>query len=400
MLRQAVILVGGMGTRLGTLTQNAPKPMLPVAGEPFLDILLRNMARHGFEEIVLLARHHAQQIRDHYRDGRIGGASIKVVEETCKAGTAGALREAADHLDDTFLLSNGDSLFDFNYLALAQTFQTQNSTLAMALRHVPNAARYGQVVVDDSGKVLRFAEKTSGEGEAGLINGGVYIVSRRILEQIGPGEVSLETDVMPRLVAQGAVCGAIHEGYFLDIGLPDTYAQAQHELPAVERRKVVFFDRDGTLNRDDGYTHRIADLQWLPAARETIRRCNDAGRLVIVLTNQAGIARGYFTPEDMRRFHREMNRQLQAYGAHIDGFFHCPHHPQEGAIADLVRSCECRKPGTGLFEQACAHWPINLDDAIMVGDKPSDLQAAQDFGICALPTDGTDLIQLFSNIEL
>lgn len=392
MLRQAVVLVGGLGTRLGPLTRDMPKPMLPVAGEPFLDILLRNIARHGFEEILLLARHQAQKVRDHYASGRIGGAVVRVLEETGQAGTGGALREAAAELDEVFLLSNGDSFFDFNYLALAQQFAQRDAQLAIALREVPDVSRYGRVSVDAQGIVTGFAEKSPGTAGPGLINGGVYVVSRRVLDRIGPGQVSLESDVIPGLVQEGQVCGQRFEGYFLDIGLPETYDQAQHELPAVDRRKVVFFDRDGTLTRDDGYTHRVEDLEFLPGAIAAIRQLNDAGRLVIVLTNQAGIARGLYGTGDMQRFHAAMQRDLQAAGAHVDGFFFCPHHP------DITGPCACRKPGTGLFEQAAAQFRMDLDGAVMIGDKASDIEAAAAFGIRGLWTDGRNLAQLCSEI--
>lgn len=392
MLRQAVVLVGGLGTRLGRLTRDLPKPMLPVAGEPFLDILLRNIARHGIEEILLLGQYHASKLRDHYSSGRIGGAAVRVLEETERAGTGGALREARSSLDEVFLLSNGDSFFDFNYLALMQHFVGRGAQLAIALREVPDVSRYGKVTIDNEGSVVSFAEKTFGAEGGGLINGGVYVVSRRLVSQIGPGEISLESDVIPGLVRAGQVCGQRFDGYFLDIGLPETYEQAQRELPEVERRKVVFFDRDGTLTRDHGYTYQVNDLVFLPGAVDAIRRLNDAGKLVIVLTNQAGVARGYYTEADVRLFHAAMQRLLQADGAHIDGFFFCPHHP------DFSPRCFCRKPNTGLFEQACAQFRVNLDGAVMIGDKLTDIQAAENFGIRGLLTDSRNLVQLCNEI--
>jgi D,D-heptose 1,7-bisphosphate phosphatase len=395
-LRQAVVLVGGLGTRLGVLTERTPKPMLPVGGEPFLDILLRNIARHGFEEILLLSRHHAGTIRDHYASGQIGGARIRVSEEPEKAGTAGALREVAADLDPHFLLSNGDSFFDFNYLALAQRFQSTAPVIALALREVPDAARYGRVTLASDGRLVEYAEKGGGVGRSGLINGGVYIASREILRSIGPGEVSLETDVLPALVAAGRVVGMSFDGYFLDIGVPESYAQAQRELPRQQCRKVVFFDRDGTLNHDAGYTHKVADLTWLPGAAGAIRRCNDAGRLVIVITNQAGIARGLYSEDHVHRFHQEMNRQLRGCGAHIDAFYLCPHHP-EGTVETFARTCDCRKPGTSLLAKAVAEWNVDLDDAVMVGDKVSDIEAARAFGIRSLRADGTDLERLLQD---
>lgn len=398
MLRQAVILVGGLGSRLGSFTADTPKPMLPVAGRPFLDYLIAEIARHGFEEVVLLARHKAGKIRDHYRGVRIAGVDIRVVEEKERAGTAGALREAADEIDETFLLCNGDSLFDVNLLALAQRHVSKGATVTMALREVEDTARYGRVTVGEGGRIKEFVEKSGSMG-AGLINGGVYLVSRRIISDIGAGERSLETDILPVLSARGDVYGMSFDGYFIDIGIPETYKLSQTELPVHLRRKVVFLDRDGTLNQDDGYTYRPEDLRWMPGAISALRRCNDAGRLVIVVTNQAGIARGYYGQAEAEAFHRAMNRELQAHGAHIDAFYICPHHP-EGTIADLSRVCCCRKPGTGLLEAAVRDWKIDLTGAVLFGDKPSDLEAAERFGIRGVLTDGSDLSRYIAEMEI
>lgn len=400
MLRQAVVLVGGLGTRLGALTADTPKPMLPVGGEPFLDIVLRNLVRHGFDDILLLAQFHVEKIRDHYTAHPLTGAQLRVLEEGAPAGTGGALREAAPLLDEVFLLTNGDSIFDFNYLALYQIFQATQSTVSLGLCARPDVSRYGQVTLGEASAVTGYAEKNAAPGTPGLISGGVYIMSRDILEAIPTeGLVSLETDVMPGLVAKGSVSGAEFEGYFLDIGLPESYAQAQTEIPAWEPRRVVFFDRDGTLNHDEGYTHKIEDLSFLADVPDVIRRCNDAGRLVIVISNQAGIARGFYSPADVDRFHAEMNRRLQAFGAHIDGFFFCPHHP-DGVVPELAVTCACRKPQTGLLDKAVAAWKINLDGAVMIGDSQGDLDAAHAFGIEALHTDGTNLAKLIEGVDL
>lgn len=399
MLRQVVVLVGGLGTRLGSLTAEIPKPMLPVGQEPFLDILLRNLVRFGFEDILLLARHNADKITSHYASHSFHGVSIRVLEESAPAGTGGALREAAPFLDDVFLLTNGDSLFDFNYLALYEKFIDAQSVVSLALCKVPDVARYGQVFLDGDGVVTHYGEKTGVAGTPGLISAGVYVISKQILSGIANGQVSFETDILPSLLLKNAVSGAVFEGYFLDIGLPESYAQAQVDLPSLERRKVAFFDRDGTLNFDEGYTHKVADLAFLPDVSQVIRRCNDAGRLVIVISNQAGIARGFYMEKDVHIFHAAMNQQLQASGAHIDAFYFCPHHP-EGGLPELAVKCACRKPGVGLFENACADWNIDLDGAFMIGDRDSDLAAAKAFGIQAHKTNGTDLMSLIGSIDL
>jgi dTDP-glucose pyrophosphorylase len=367
-LRQAVVLVGGLGTRLGPLTQATPKPLLPVAGEPFLDILLRNIARHGFEDILLLARHHADQIRARYATGRIAGATVRVFEERERAGTAGALREVAAELDARFLLSNGDSYFDINYLALAAGFSETQAAMVLALREVPDAGRYGQVTLAPDGRVTRFAEKTGLTGQPGLINGGVYVVSRDVLAGIGPGEVSLETDVMPALATQGRLVGLPFEGYFLDIGIPETYAQAQVDLPRQVRRKAVFVHFGRGSPEGEG-----ADAAWLARAAGAIRRVNDAGRLVIVIDP---------APDGGRDRHLQMNQSLQGAGAHVDAV-----HLYAAPLAALVAA-------------AATDWNIDLAGSAFIGSDPQDLDAARAAGLRAHGTAGADLAPALMEVDL
>lgn len=159
--------------------------------------------------------------------------------------------------------------------------------------------------------------------------------------------------------------------------------------------KVIFLDRDGTINEEVNYLHRPEDLRLIQGVPEALAKLKQAGYHLIVVTNQAGIARGYYTEEDCRALHRYMNEQLAAYGAEIDAFYYCPHHPEHG-IGSYLCSCSCRKPGTGMFEQAecdiqAGKLPLNAYDkdgfcldraaSFMVGDKLLDTEAGRNFGL-------------------
>lgn len=379
-MRQALILVGGRGTRLGEHARDVPKPLVPIAGDVrFLDLLIENIARHGVQEIVLLAGHLADQVERRYHGRSIRGARLRVVAEPAPAGTAGALRYVAETLDDVFLMTNGDSYFDANYLALAQRLGPAD-TGAMALRRVPDAARYGRVQLSD-GRVTAFHEKDASFRGDALISAGVYVLRKSVLDLIGPPPCSIETDIFPKLAAQGALAGVESQGFFIDIGLPETLSEARATLPAAMRRGAVFFDRDGTLTRDDGYTHKPEDLEFLPGAIEAIRRCNDAGRFVIVVTNQSGVARGYYAEADVERFHAHMQAALAAHGAHVDAFYYCPYHA-DGTRADYaIADHPDRKPNPGLLRRALAEWPIEHELSFMVGDTAHDIASADALGI-------------------
>ena len=176
------------------------------------------------------------------------------------------------------------------------------------------------------------------------------------------------------------MAGFVYDGFFLDIGIPEDYERAREQVPTHFFRPAVIFDRDGTLNRDLGYTHRPADFEWLPGVRETIRLLNDLGYLVIVVTNQAGVARGYYTEDAVRKLHVWMNQELRPAGAHIDAFYFCPHHPTEGK-APYVQVCGCRKPAPGLIVRAVQEWNVDVSRSFGVGDKESDRRAYEAAGI-------------------
>lgn len=144
----------------------------------------------------------------------------------------------------------------------------------------------------------------------------------------------------------------------------------------MQLNKAAFFDRDGTINVNYGHVYKIEDLTFIPGVPEIIRGYNRKNIPVIVITNQAGIAKHLYTEDDMHRFNSYMNRELQRlYGAHIDAFYFCPHHP------DYTGECNCRKPKPGMILKAAKDWNIDLSLSVMYGDKESDREAALNAGV-------------------
>ena len=144
--------------------------------------------------------------------------------------------------------------------------------------------------------------------------------------------------------------------------------------------KIVFLDRDGTLNEEVHYLHRTEDLHILPGVPQALRMLKEAGFKLVVVTNQAGVARGYYTEEDVKALHRYMNRLLMEQGAAIDAFYYCPHHPEHGVGAYKVQ-CRCRKPDTGMFEMAGEQFQVDKEHSYMIGDKLLDTEAGRRFGV-------------------
>lgn len=151
-------------------------------------------------------------------------------------------------------------------------------------------------------------------------------------------------------------------------------------LPAGHgRRRAVFLDRDGTINVEKDYLYRIEDFEFLPRVPQAITLLQQAGFLIIVTTNQSGIARGYFTLQEVEHLHRHLQAELARVGARIDGFYLCPHHPTEG-VGEYRRSCTCRKGAPGMLLQAAREHDIDLTRSFMIGDKAADIEAGHAAG--------------------
>ncbi|MGH2505219.1 MAG: nucleotidyltransferase family protein [Ktedonobacterales bacterium] len=227
---QALILAGGAGTRLrSVLGDNLNKPMAPIAGKPFLDYLIARLQRQGIDDIILCVGYKADLIQSYFGDGARWGVHLSYSRETDFLGTGGALKLAQDLIyDDLFYVLNGDSFFDVDLDALARFHRNAGAQATLALARVENAARYGAVRLDEeTGRIVEFAEKDE-TPRAGLINGGVYLLTRAALDQTPAGQVcSLEREVFPALLAAGALYGQPFPGFFIDIGVPADYARLQ-----------------------------------------------------------------------------------------------------------------------------------------------------------------------------
>ena len=383
-----MILCGGLGSRLGYLTASTPKPLLPVAGRPFLDILLLELARHGFDHIVLLASFEADEIRAYAAASDVArkhGIRLDVEVEPERAGTGGALWHARNLAEPEFLLLNGDSWLDANLLSVVDG--AGDAEAVLTLRRLDDPSRSGVVTFSD-GYVRQFHARPETPGPA-LVNAGVYLVRRTLFASLGP-KCSLEGDVLPRLAERGRVRGIVQSGYFIDIGVPESYARAQSEIPTRLPRPAVFLDRDGVLNHDDGYIGTIERFRWIDGARSAVRKLNDAGRLVFVVTNQAGVARGFYKEADVQRLHCYVQEQLRSKGAHIDDFRYCPHHPDSG-IEQYRSACGWRKPGAGMLLDLMSEWPIDASRSCIIGDKESDMEAGRSAGIAGHQFSGGNL---------
>ncbi len=231
---QAIVLVGGEGTRLRPLTLTVPKPALTLVDRPFLAYMIEWLAGHGVTEVVLACGFLPGVLREALAgEEERAGVRIRYAVEPEPRGTAGAIRFAAeelgDDLDDRFLALNGDVLTDLDLTALLRAHEEHRARATLGLAPVEDSSAYGLVRTAEDGEVLEFTEKT-GEEAPGEINAGMYVLERSVLDLIAPGrEVSIERDVFPRLVGEG-LFGLRLDGYWMDIGTPERYLQASWDI--------------------------------------------------------------------------------------------------------------------------------------------------------------------------
>jgi mannose-1-phosphate guanylyltransferase len=231
---QAIVLVGGKGTRLRPLTATVPKPALTLVDRPFLAYMIEWLAGHGVTEVVLACGFLPDVLREALAgEEERAGVRIRYVVEPEPLGTAGAIRFAADalgeQLDDRFLALNGDVLTDLDLTALRRAHEERAASATIVLHPVEDSSAFGLVHSGAEGEVLAFLEKT-GEAAPGEVNAGMYALERSVLDLVPPGEnVSIERDVFPRLVGEG-LHGLLLDGYWVDIGTPERYLQASWDI--------------------------------------------------------------------------------------------------------------------------------------------------------------------------
>jgi D-sedoheptulose 7-phosphate isomerase len=220
----AVVLAGGFGTRLPEVSATRPKPMADVEGRPFLEYVLEHLRRAGVREVVLAAGYRAEIIERHFGDGRAFGLRVRTIVEPEPLGTGGALRLALPHVGDRALVLNGDTFVDVDVAAMVARHVEERAAATIAAVEREDASRFGRMVVE-AGRLAAFEEKRP-ERAPGLVNAGVYVLERRVLEGVAAGRaVSFEREVLPGLLARDErVAVHVHRGYFEDIGVPETLA--------------------------------------------------------------------------------------------------------------------------------------------------------------------------------
>lgn len=409
---EVIILAGGQGTRLQSVTGGLPKCLVPIGETPFLHILITLLQQQRITHFVF-ALGHAHEVITRYLQEHFPDLSISISVEATPLGTGGALRKAIGmaHTPNVAVV-NGDTLFTGDIASLAQWHWSQSAIVTIALKTMYQVDRYGSIATDAASRILSFDEKKY--YPKANINCGLYIINcPAFLADTPEHPFSLESEYLEPYADAKAFYGLVQEGYFMDIGIPEdwhrfttdwqhsqntqrestsTYLQIADQLShssynralpfTIDKSWTLFLDRDGVINEEkhQDYIHTWEEFRFYPGVIEAMAVFARLFGRIIIVTNQKGVGKGYTLKEDLERIHENMTAVIREAGGHIDRIYYCP---------DLENDSPDRKPNPGMGLRARQDFPdIDFTKSIMVGNTLSDMQFARNLGVYSifLPT--------------
>lgn len=434
---KVIIMAGGKGTRIASVRDDVPKPMIEICGKPILQYQIENLKNSGLSDITLVTGHLGEKIKEYFSDGSSLGVKISYFEETYPLGTAGALFKMLDAgtITDDFLLLCGDVIFDIDFDRFIK-FHKEHNAWASLMAH-PNGHPYDSSLLVteilppereggmpvETNRVIKWMTKEDDRlYYRNCVNAGIEIISPTLLIETKknfvprhpetPDKIDLDRDVLKPNIISGNIYAYMTPEYIKDMGTPDRYYETErdiisgkvHSRNLAQMQKAIFLDRDGTINKANGFITKPEQFELIDGASAAIKKINKSGYLAIVVTNQPVIARGDCSFEELQLLHNKMETELGKDGAYVDAIYYCPHHTDKGFEGERIAykiECDCRKPNPGLLLKAAKDFNIDLSESIMIGDSRNDVLAGENAGCknCFLLKDEKDMqAQLIENI--
>ena len=407
-------MAGGRGTRIASVANDVPKPMINICGKPILEHQIDNLKACGLTDIILVIGYLGEKIKDYFGDGSRFGVCIEYFIEDHPLGTAGALFKMPQLTED-FLLLCGDVIIDVDFNRFI-AFHKEKKAWASLVAH-PNGHPYdssllvteieapkmaGGMPVDTHRVICWMAKEDERLYYKNRVNAGIELISPELLKETmknfvprhpeTPDKIDLDRDVLKTNIGSGRIYAYDTPEYVKDMGTPDRFFEAENDIKTGKvhahnlknRQKAIFLDRDGTINKMVGFITKPEQFELLPGVAKAIKAINKSGYLAIVITNQPVIARGDCTFEQLQTIHNKMETELGKEGAFVDAIYVCPHHTDKGFSGERPEykcDCDCRKPKPGLLLQAAKDFNIDLSQSYMIGDSDRDVKAGKNAGV-------------------
>lgn len=368
---QAVILAGGLGTRLKPYTNDNPKPMIPINGKPFLQYLIEQIASWGITDVVLLLGYKANKIIDYFGDGDSLSVNIQYCVTPVEYDTGKRLMSAFELLQNEFILLYCDNYCPIDYKVAEKQFRDSDNTIQITAYTNRDVYTKNNIKASDN-KVEKYDKKRNEEG-LNAVDIGYAFIKKEAVKLLSEENVNFEAEVYPMLVADNKMGVFLTEHRYYSIG---SWERIDLTKEFFRTKKVVFLDRDGTINERPPracYIEKPEDFRWLPNAKEALKQLKEKGYTIYLITNQPGIARGNLTEDMLEKIHAKMESDLLEIGVTLDDIYFCPHNWDEG--------CDCRKPKPGMLFQAQKDHSLNLSQCYLIGDDERDIEAGISAGV-------------------
>lgn len=370
-IRQAVILAGGRGERLRPLTDDRPKPMILIHERPFLEYLLEMLQGQGITNILLLLGYLPEKIIDHFGDGSRFGLTIEYSVSDVSDDTGTRIKKAQHLLDDDFLLMYCDNYWPLNLKKLLTFYEQQNTDASVVVYSNKDATTKNNIFVGESGHVMKY-DKTRSDSNLNGVEIGFFLLNKAVKDLLPDGDFNFEKEILPRLIDSRQLSGYRTSHRYYSASTPE-------RLPLTEdffrKRKVMFIDRDGVINKKApkaDYIKKWDEFEFLPGAIEGLHLLRERGYEVYIATNQPGIARGMMTHMDLEQIHVNMEEEFKKNGFEVQGIYSCLHGWDDG--------CDCRKPKPGLLYWAANEHHFDITKSIFIGDDTRDIEAGEAAG--------------------
>lgn len=376
-VKQCVILAGGQGTRLGILTKKCPKPLLKVKNKPFLFYLISALKLQGFSKFLILTHYLNKSFVDYFRNNFLD-TDIKIIKEKEKLGTGGSIRNAYKSLDNEFLVLNGDTLFDINLRDLIFFAKKKKAKACVALIKSYNHKEKYSYTVNSDGRVVSYKKEIKA---IKYVSGGVYFFKKKFINSFSKKELDLDHDLLKKLFEKKILYAKFYKKNFIDIGSIKYFRKSQNHVPNTMYKPVCFLDRDGVLNYDYGYVASTSRFKWKKNVIEAIKFLNNNNYYVIVITNQAGIGKGFFSEKKVLKLHDWINERIFKAGGYISKFYYSPFY-KYSAIKKYRQESNLRKPNPGMLIKAFKEFKfLKKKNSFLIGDNITDIEAGINFNI-------------------
>ena len=372
-LDQIVIFCGGFGTRLSKISKGVPKPLIKIKNTNFIEILIQNLSRFNFKKVLLLCHYKGIKFYKKYHNKKINGLLIRCIIEKKPLGTLKSLINAKKNLDNFFLLSNGDTFFDVNISDLYKKFDYKKNLMLLGAGKIStnDKLRYQNYLIKNNLLKEVFYSKKKNQ----IINTGLGIINKKVLNYVKKDESSFDKDLIKYLTSKKKIQVEIHKKNFIDIGTPRDLSLFIKRINHFTKKPAVFLDRDGVINYDYGYVYKKKNFIWKKNVFEAIKYLNDKNYYVFIISNQSGIGRGYYSIHDVEKLHYWLRDTLRKKSAHIDDIFYASFYANS-KLKFTKKERLLRKPNIGMINNANKIWNIDMKNSYVVGDSIVDKNLA------------------------